>query len=615
MAVSNTNNTASTSSFSYLQFKNKIGGLVSGIDVNSVMEKLMKAESAQMEKLQQQKQKYEWKRDAYREVNTSLAAFEKGMWDDFGLSKNWSSKTVSSTDSQNRVTATASPTAGGTLNITEAVVAKAGSVKNANTTTYSSSQTLEELGGVTASGTFKFTVGTTEKSIDFTKDDTVDSLVAKLNNAGVNAFLDNGKLVMKSEISVSSTETDSIDFANKLGFTLDGQGKIASDSSITVTTTANSLTNLTPKTTLSSLGLQTGTFKITGLNSNGDSFVEKEISFKDTDTVESLLNKINSSGAGVTAVMSGSSISLTSNTPGTGVSGMIMGVTQDDQGVFKKLGFFDKDASNTGQFALTGQQNGSLTVNGVKVEQSSNNYSIAGYNIAVNQDIAAGSNINVSSSNNTEDLVGKVKSFVDTYNGLVKSLSDKTNEKRNITFSPLTDAQKAEMTKEEIEKWEEKAKAGSLRSDSAIKNVLATMREKLYSTVGTDTLYSIGITTTKTYADGGQLEIDEDKLSASLEKDPNVLARIFTGNGEDKGIISSLRDAAKGAIKSIEKSAGNASAGETSYSLGKNIIAVDDRIDNWKDRLKSIEERYWKQFSIMENAVQKANSQSSIFAG
>ena len=33
------------------------------------------------QKLQQQKQKYEWKRDAYREVNTSLSAFEKGIFD------------------------------------------------------------------------------------------------------------------------------------------------------------------------------------------------------------------------------------------------------------------------------------------------------------------------------------------------------------------------------------------------------------------------------------------------------------------------------------------------------------------------------------------------------
>ena len=92
-SVNNTTNTSTTSSYSYLQYKNKIGGLVSGMDVDSIMEKLMKAESAQMEKLQQQKQKYEWKRDAYREVNTALDSFQKGIFDNYGLKSSWNAKT------------------------------------------------------------------------------------------------------------------------------------------------------------------------------------------------------------------------------------------------------------------------------------------------------------------------------------------------------------------------------------------------------------------------------------------------------------------------------------------------------------------------------------------
>ena len=44
-----------------------------------------------------------------------------------------------------------------------------------------------------------------------------------------------------------------------------------------------------------------------------------------------------------------------------------------------------------------------------------------------------------------------------------------------------------------------------------------------------------------------------------------------------------------------------------------NLKDVNTKIDDWKDRLKGIEERYWKQFAAMEAAIQKANSQSSIF--
>ena len=57
--MASTNATGSASSYSYLQTaNNRFSGLASGMDIDSIVEKLMKAESAKMEKLQQQKQKY-----------------------------------------------------------------------------------------------------------------------------------------------------------------------------------------------------------------------------------------------------------------------------------------------------------------------------------------------------------------------------------------------------------------------------------------------------------------------------------------------------------------------------------------------------------------------------
>lgn len=54
----------------------RIGGLASGMDIDSMVEKLMQAEKAPLNKLFQQKQKYEWQRDAYRDVNKKLKAFD-----------------------------------------------------------------------------------------------------------------------------------------------------------------------------------------------------------------------------------------------------------------------------------------------------------------------------------------------------------------------------------------------------------------------------------------------------------------------------------------------------------------------------------------------------------
>lgn len=514
MAVNGTSNsTSSPTAYSYLQYKNKISGLVSGMDVDSIMEKLMKAESAQMEKLQQQKQKYEWTRDAYREVNTSLDAFQKGLFDDYGLKSDWNNKTV--TSNSGAITANALSSASGTINISEAKMATAG---------------------------------------------------------------------------------------QKVGTMLNGA---------------------TADSTIASLGLSDGTFNIKAINEQGE-YIEKTVDYKATDKISDVMSKINNSGAGVTAIVSGSSLSLTANVAGTGVDGAI-NITEDANGLFQKLGFLSGQTGDitTGAGATAGE-NGYIVANGVKIEGTSNNYTVSGYQISVNNNITTSdSPAKISSTTDIDKTVDKVKAFVETYNGLIKDLNTRVTQKKNVGYEPLTDAQKSEMTTAEIDKWEAAAKQGLLKSDSTINGVLSKMRQTLYS-YGTggnkgaqgDTLSSIGITTSKEWEDNGKLEIDEDKLRAALEKDSDVVSRIFTGDGtkDNPGIVSQLRDTAKAAVTTIEKQAGkDTSASETSYSLGKTIADYTTKIDDWKDRLKDIEERYWNQFSAMEQAIQKANSQSSIF--
>jgi flagellar hook-associated protein 2 len=50
----------------------RMSGLVSGLDTDSIVKNLMKAESAKLNKLLQKKQTEEWKRDQYREMNSLL---------------------------------------------------------------------------------------------------------------------------------------------------------------------------------------------------------------------------------------------------------------------------------------------------------------------------------------------------------------------------------------------------------------------------------------------------------------------------------------------------------------------------------------------------------------
>lgn len=597
--VNNMNNTSntSTSSYSYLQYKNKVTGLASGMDIDSLMEKLMKAESAQMEKLQQQKQKYEWKRDAYREVNTSLSAFEKGIFDNYGLSKNWAAKNVTSTSTA--ISATANSNAAGNLTITEATVATAGQK-------VSSGATLADLGFSATNGTFTYKIDGQEKSIAYSKTDTFDSLAKKLNATGdfevtvtngSNGATINTKLVKNIEATGNNAT-----FLNKLGLT-DGTGPVSKSVSGKLA--------FTESTTMSELGLTDGgEFTIKAINDQGK-YTEKTIKYSATDKISDVMSRINGSGVGVTALAANGKLSLSANSTGTGAEGSIK-ISADGNKLFEKLGLADA----TGKVAEG--TNGSMVVNGVKMESTSNKYNVSGYTVNVTNNIAAtDAPAKISSTTETKTIVDKVKEFITTYNGLIEDLNKRVSEKKNLSYQPLTDAQKAELKDDEIKKWEDKAKEGLLKSDATLNKVLSDMRSTLsnYGSGSEDMLAKIGITTSKTWTDNGKLELDEDKLTKALEEDPNIVSRIFVGDKENnrEGIVASLRTTAQNAVKDIEKTAGKASSAEDSYTLGKNLKDVNTKIDDWKDRLKGIEERYWKQFSAMESAIQKANSQSSIF--
>ncbi|QBK25359.1 flagellar filament capping protein FliD [Ureibacillus thermophilus] len=243
--------------------------------------------------------------------------------------------------------------------------------------------------------------------------------------------------------------------------------------------------------------------------------------------------------------------------------------------------------------------------------------------------------VKITSTTNVDDIVSKIKDFVKTYNGLITQLNTLLKEKKNRDFPPLTDAQKKEMDDDEIEKWEAKAKTGLLRNDSILQSALSSMRALVYeanpavSNSKYNTLYSIGITTSNSYTDGGTLTIDENKLRAALEDDPDAVAALFTNaagkkddtiivNNEEKkvdtrGYLTKLREVLSNTKIKIEKKAGRSTMTENSYSLGKSLIEIKERIDVWKKKLESIENRYWKQFTALETAVSKYNSNASFF--
>ena len=59
----------------------RISGLSSGLDIDQIVSDLVKAQRIPLDRVYQQKIKTEWKRDAYREVNTKLLRFRNLAFD------------------------------------------------------------------------------------------------------------------------------------------------------------------------------------------------------------------------------------------------------------------------------------------------------------------------------------------------------------------------------------------------------------------------------------------------------------------------------------------------------------------------------------------------------
>lgn len=523
----------------------RVGGLASGMDIDSIVEKLMQAEKAPLNKLYQNKQKYEWQRDAYRDVNTKLKAFDDFLFKDMTLQKDFYKKSVVSTNSAVSATPTTANT-GATLSIDSvdqlATAAKVtGQITDLSkrSTTTKLSELDPSLAGQQGQQELKLKVlqkdgSVKDVAIQLTGDSTIKDVVNQLNNNhGLNAFYDeqSGQLAIATEATGKGAELQ--------------------------------------------------------VDSNG--------------------NVVGEGG----------------NSGGTGTTTQFASIyVEDGQNILKALGF------NTDSKVLATGQNAVLTINGAQIQRSSNTFDINGFNITLNNTYNGTNNqpISLTTKVDADNMVDKIKKFVETYNGLIDSINTLVKEPRYRDYAPLTDEQKEEMEEKEIEAWEKKAKSGVLRGDNILNSVLNNMRTTMYSSGGgkqdnraagenfINTLYEMGITTSGKTSERGKLEIDETKLREAIEKDPEQVFKTFSDTtAGNEGIVQKLRKNIDSTVKEIEKKAGKAGATNQSFQIGRYLNDSEDRIDNWKKKLADIEQRYWKQFTAMEQAISKANTQSSTF--
>jgi flagellar hook-associated protein 2 len=248
----------------------------------------------------------------------------------------------------------------------------------------------------------------------------------------------------------------------------------------------------------------------------------------------------------------------------------------------------------------------------------------------------------ISLEQDTDAIYDKIVEFVEDYNGLIATLNAKVDEEYDRDYQPLIDEEKEAMSEEEVELWENKAKTGLLRNDPIIEKMLSSMRTALYDSIDniSISLNSIGITT-GTYEEKGKLYIDEDVLKAAIEEDADSVKDLFskkpTNNVSNVRTLNSTERSARYAEEGlayriydilqdnistyrdnsgykgflIEKAGLEGDSSEYTNYLYKEISEYDEEIYDLYDKLAVKEERYYAQFTALESALSKLQSQAN----
>src|SRR5690625_4915225 len=102
--------------------------------------------------------------------------------------------------------------------------------------------------------------------------------------------------------------------------------------------------------------------------------------------------------------------------------------------------------------------------NALELESKTNSYTLNGINFEFKNETEG--NVRLTVNTDIDHTIESIKEFVEKYNEVIDLLNGSQQEERYRDYPPLTDEQKKEMTDDQIEKWEEKAKSGILRGES-----------------------------------------------------------------------------------------------------------------------------------------------------
>ena len=588
VSINNSNNSRSYNTSGIL-------GLSSGIDSESVIEGMLSKTQTKIDRQLGLKQQILWKQEIYRDVINDIQSLQRKFFDSLNPKSNILSKSFFSS---------------------QTVTSSSSSVQASSNQSTSSELKIDYISQL-ASGTKIISQSNVSKDIKLTIDPA--QITA---STSINVTLDG---ITKSVNLNGATDLDVLDNLQQDLNRLFGTGIIVSNDG-TITTASSRQLNISGSTeNLASVGLLTSASNRIDLNAQvkdlnlnqtllGPNFSFKingvEFNFDETKTMNEIIDTVNQSEANVRLSYSNitDTFTMTSKTLGQGVT---INCEETSGNLLNSL-----FKVNELDYKTQDGQNARLSVNGQEIERNSNTFEVNQFKLNL---LSTDANpTTLSAKNNVSQVVDTISKFVEDYNKLIDKVYNLTTEKSEYReYSPLTDVQKKDMSESEVELWEKKAKTGLVRSDTNLVSLLTELRQSLFSQVDSSiSLKDIGISS-GSYNNRGKLTIDTTILSYALENRMDEVQALFTD--KDNGLSTKFSSILN---KNVQISIGDpgrlvtvAGIANTSTdvknSLNDRIKTIESSILNLQRMYDSQKERYWKQFSNLETAMSKLNSQST----
>ena len=559
----------------------RVSGINSGLDTDSIVQELVSAYNTKTEKYQKEQTKLSWKQEIWKGLNTKVYSLYNNVGK-LRFSSAYSTKKTTSSDTTKATVSASSNAVNGTQKLHVLATAQSGyltggklSLREEVTDTDGTTKLQDVKGTVKAETKLSeigFTgdeaslnINTTDeegnavtKTVSLTKDSTIQDVVNALKDNGLNASFDanNGRIFVSSKNTGKAADFSLSSATTKLVEKKDADGNVIKDS-------------------------------------NGKPEMESvALSAEEQAASKKLIG--------------------------------LLGLDTDSSNIYG-----NKAAKIDGRDAV-------IALNGVKYTNTTNDFAINGLNISVNgvtDDVADPDSTDLSSLNDStaitintatdsQGIYDTVKDFLTEYNNIINEITKLYNADSAGSYEPLTDDEKDKMSDTEIEKWETKIKDSLLRRDSSLSSVMNAMMTSMSQPIEINgksySLSSFGIQTlgflnaaeneqNAYHIDGDEDDENtsgnDDKLMAAITSDPDT-------------VIEFMKQLSTNLYKSIDDQmqSNDLRSRYKIYNdkeMDKQYTNLTKTIKEWESKVSDKEDYYYKQFSNMETALAKLQSQTS----